>query len=105
MQLYGNMNGVVIVYCIHILGLPNMLTEGKTYCLSHETFFFFFRNNYNILLTPQFEHLTPYIPKHFMYGEVPIQFFGASVMRLIIRFYITYFNIHCHYFLLGLKEC
>ena len=26
-----------------------------------------------MLLTPQFEHLTPYIPKYFMYGEVSIQ--------------------------------
>ena len=29
-----------------------------------------------MLLIPQFEHLTPYIPKHFIYEKVPIQLQG-----------------------------
>ena len=34
---------------------------------------FFFRNNYNMLLTPHLELFLPYTPKHFVHREMPIQ--------------------------------
>ena len=41
-----------------------------------KSFFFFLRNNYNILLTPQFKPFPPLDPKHSLHGKMPIQLQG-----------------------------
>ena len=55
--------------------------------------FFFFRDNYNMLLTPQLKLFPPYAPKHFVHREVPIQLQGLWLLTwsLIYAFFSTKF--------------